>query len=565
MTVDVVGDYLQVVARGVEPAVQFTNRTIPDAPVYELAVGDYQALREMASHKDQQFITANQALAYLRKTRTETSEGLAIAAAKLVSAKRPANYSAVFEYFGKHIVGIAEDADAAGLVDHVVPVTGHAYPTREGNNAERAVEGRVTSIANLTPIPAELRTLMQEFVEQLTVPLEPVTIEEVAANQTRPAQRAAAKEIEPEAGDDLELFSRSFIKMEAGKIGDPRVISTFGAKHNRALAPYAYAFAAHMKSFDWYAPGKSPSAIQERIDALVATGGGFTGLDASRMDGRVSPALHEGLLVETFVACFGTDHAEYVRGTLMKEVGAKARVKGAAPFRITGTASGSPITTIKNSLVSAFVLYAGNRESGLDVKQAFAAIPAVAGDDIIASTSRVEACISVADRLGMVFEVEAAPPSTIPFLSRYYSTIESGSVPNVKRVLGKLPICQGKTQRQRKAHLAAKLEALQVTDGCLPLLCNYSAYIRRRAGPLPHVRWDKVTDRGLLEKRSRGAYTHPGPEEAQRIIADTIGVNSSELRIITDAMDYDVEGALTSLRMILGADSLPDDVWISGN
>lgn len=384
----------------------------------------------------------------------------------------------------------------------VAPVSSHT-------NDVACIVGRVDKVANNTELDDELSKLAEEFADICARPLlygqarkqdgalphgplgtgHPWTLEEVDAQQTLPNQKARtnrAKRHTPDEKGGVE----SFQKQEAyAKTSDPRNISTVPTDHTRELSCYTYAFAKHLKATfgpestgagKFYYPGCNPIVIATGIftyvSSLFARLFRLVETDYSRFDGTISASLRRKVEFACMLKFFNRKHSRHLAKLLKNELSQQAKTKHGVRYNTGGSRlSGSPLTTIGNTLINAFVVYASWRLSGKTPLEAIAIIGPKYGDDgVDASGTNYEA---VATRMGLKLKldnIDLAETGRVSFLSRIYPDARhfNWSHFDVKRALCKIPVvCNGARPDMEALH--SKLVGYLSMDPDTPILSSY--------------------------------------------------------------------------------------------
>jgi hypothetical protein len=183
----------------------------------------------------------------------------------------------------------------------------------------------------------------------------PATIDEVYERQNRPSQRAILDRSLVEEGRD---GIKSFVKREAyGKITDPRIISTIDGVLKREYSQFIYPVADHLKTQEWYAFGKVPGDIAQRVTDVLEDASTAVNTDFSRFDGRVSDLLRI-LEKKVLLRAYGHEYAHEVSELHNSQFNQTAFCTFGTRYE-TGTsrASGSPETAAFNSIANAFTAY----------------------------------------------------------------------------------------------------------------------------------------------------------------------------------------------------------------
>jgi hypothetical protein len=308
-------------------------------------------------------------------------------------------------------------------------------PDKCRENDDRAVQGRVIEVRNpVMPISSEIHRYINEFAK-LVVPvpgkLLPVEFDEVYERQCRPAQRA----ILAEASLTTKLVSdsgiESFQKAEPYmKIADPRIISIIPPITKLHYSRYTYAFADLLRNLEWYAFGKTPLCIAERITELCVKSQSYMVMtDFSRFDGRVSNVLR---LLErvVYMRAFSPSVHQDLAELMTKQYGQRATTRFGVQYD-TGfsRASGSCETADSNSLDNAFVAYVALRRirnpdgAFRTPEEAYKFLGIYGGDDGATPDIPENAYCKAAEDVGQSLEYSAVMKYEfgVNFLARYYS------------------------------------------------------------------------------------------------------------------------------------------------
>lgn len=343
------------------------------------------------------------------------------------------------------------DPDAkCGITAFMSPILDRAAaPILDRGSEERAVKGRIKDVKP-RELPADSFTeqCMGEFVQLLcgNTNLEPVSPDEVWAKQDRPSQQRILADAENLSSPDRRISS--FIKKEAGELGkDPRIISTINGQDKLHYSRYTYALSAMMKDVPWYAFGLTPAQITERVVEVAAGAETLFMSDFSRMDGRVAEPLRHLERMVMF-RLFPT-HIEQLDDLMRSQYNLKAKLSLGTTYD-TGTsrASGSPETSVFNTIASAFVSYCGHRrtkrgEAYMQPQEAWNNLGIYGGDDGFTPNADPRAQSRAAERVGQVLEGELLNrgDAGVNFLARYYSPDvwygDGNSCSDIRRQLSK--------------------------------------------------------------------------------------------------------------------------------
>lgn len=328
-----------------------------------------------------------------------------------------------------------DPAAKPSLVGFMSPLVHDAFcPDKTVGNEAQMIDGRIEKVKpKELPLSTFLVQAMKEFAE-LLIPenlvhtLDPVDYDTVLDRQGKPTQRRILANSECSKPKRL---IESFMKAEPySNIKDPRVISTINGVDKREYSRYMYAFETVMKRQEWYAFAKTPAEIADRVvkiceECISQT----TNSDFSRFDGHGSNVMRElekVILMRAFRVSHHTELLELHKG----QFGLKAFASfGTKYFTAFTRASGSPETSLFNTLVNAFVAFLALRMSkntdGLfyTPEAAFRKLGVYGGDDGLTADLDAKIYQRAASSIGQELTVEPIRRGHggVKFLARVYS------------------------------------------------------------------------------------------------------------------------------------------------
>jgi len=385
---------------------------------------------------------------------------------------------------------------APGLAE---PACGFATtPTTESES----IRVRIDDVRNTNAFTPEQIWYAEEFVGEFLRPMmpsRPLSDMEVAEAQNKPLQAArrlqATGDSVPSELTSTSTFSKKEVVMvKPGKQPKPRCINTCPTTYVEETSRYTHKMKQLMiEHHSWFACGKTPeevtSLLSVRAKEQYHGGNGsesceaLAAADISTMDGTVSPDMHRLVVMPCVLGAFEREEALDFAALLASEVGVKTKGKKSGKrSKVTGTVTGSSITTIKNSIVCAFLIYVAARNKGLTQKEAFACIYAVQGDDSVASNKVLDHLEEAATSFGMQLKLDtSATVYRCEFLSRVHINLleeQSCNYPVVARAAAKLCTVEASGERVRQA-VDDKTKSWIMSEGNLPLLTPYAAAVRR--------------------------------------------------------------------------------------
>jgi hypothetical protein len=328
-------------------------------------------------------------------------------------------------------------------------------PDQTLGNEVRGVEGRILDVRSSDgslPITPFLHKVIDEFVERL-IPIPhvvvPFDMDAVYDKQDRPSQRRIL--------DDSSLLNpirllKVFMKAEAySKPADPRLISTINGVDKAAYSMYTYALSAYLKDTPWYAFGRTPAQIAQRVTEVCSDATTVTKSDFNRLDGTISPVLRQ--LERTVLArAFPLSEMNRLDDLHRSQYHLRAICRKRTKYNSkTARGSGSPETSIFNSIDNAFATYLTHRMtriqgSFLTPDEAWSALNrgTHGGDDGLNPDIDVPTYLRATASIGLRLKAEAIPRGQlgIVFLSRVYGpavwTGDPNSCADLPRQLSKI-------------------------------------------------------------------------------------------------------------------------------
>lgn len=378
----------------------------------------------------------------------------------------------------------------------VVPVT------KALGNIATSIEQRVVKPQNAADkiakhFPAGYLTYVMEFAELLLngKKLIPLSEEETGLRMDRPDQRA--DRIRSETIAFPNDVSTQFIKNEAyGEINDPRSITQKKGPEKWQFARYVYAMSEHLKQLPWFAGGKTPRQIAERVTATAVMarelGLMLAITDFSRFDGTVN--IFTRLFIwYIYRSAFYENEHELLEFLLDARVDEKVFADIICYMTGFAQCSGDQNTSVLGTLVNAFITYVALREQGYSHSEAWKMLGVYLGDDGNTPCKDPKVVMEVAKKCGHNLTIEPVKVGEgIQFLSRYYSPSVWFGCPDscldFKRQLSKFHLTANTFSVQTlmgKAHkLWMKAYAVVLNDASTPVMGEYCSLIIRAFEPL---------------------------------------------------------------------------------
>jgi len=384
------------------------------------------------------------------------------------------------------------------VVPFMAPLLSDAYaPTQSVENDGAMVKGRITGLKT-PPKSMDSRDVRGQFDPMLEKELlyanefskllrdetglcVPVGHEEIVEKLNRPAQRRITDEAA--FASRVEADIKSFMKKEAyQKPTDPRPIATINGKDKYEYSSFTYAVSMAIKKTSWYAFGRKPREISERVAEVCMNATHAILTDLSRFDGRVNLSLRQ---LEEIVmkALFEEKHWKQMLHLMRRQYGAKGITRLGVKYKNGfNRQSGSPETAIFNSICNAFMAYVTFREAGCEPKEAYRKLGVYGGDDGLTPDVDAELYTKVAAKFGHVLEADKIERGKkgISFLARLYSPNvwygDTSSCADISRALSKFHTtvaCNVKPEDK----LFEKAYALYLTDADTPIIGDFVCHV----------------------------------------------------------------------------------------
>jgi hypothetical protein len=351
---------------------------------------------------------------------------------------------------------------------------------------------RVEKVLSKIQMTAYVSRKADEFIRLFVAKtqLHPVDYDVVFANMPRKQQQILLKQACDQA--DFTALFKCFMKRECyQKPNDPRNITTIPELLKLGYSCYMYALADYTKTFDWYAFGKTPLEIAERVKDICQDADHVIITDFSRFDGRVSPLLREFEL-RLLLAIFPLEYHASITDMHRSQYVGKAVTRHGVWFEGgTSRRSGSPETSIMNTIANAFIAYLTlstqrYSEGKLSPAAAFGNLGIYGGDDGLTPNVNKDVYEYASRSVGQVLtsDVVYSGLPGVTFLSRYYSpavwTGSTNSCCDVQRQLRKFHTTT--TNFDPKICLIEKARAYCMTDANTPLIGDYCRAVLTYAG-----------------------------------------------------------------------------------
>lgn len=390
-----------------------------------------------------------------------------------------------------------DPADKPAMVAFCKPFVPPAFvPINNKDSNDQAIKGRVqfpreqaeTILGGFKMTQTKLNAL-NEFVCRL-VPEpgrhSPMDHLEIAARQVKPGQKRDLND----AGF-VEKFTgivTSFMKKEAyGKPTDPRNITTFPAKVKIDYAAFMYPLMDYMKRYDFYAFGKTPFDVAQRVAQLCVGAQRVSCPDISRMDGFVN---HFARTIERAVGLrfFAPEHAAEFTRTHEESFGNTGITSDGTRYEQGfSRGSGEMGTSVWNTIINLFMIfYAKYMEvSDFDAAWAFLQSSAIAGgDDSVVGDIPPAHLIRAAQHVGFILKCPTYTRGQVGvnFLARIYGPdVWEGcpdSMCSLRRQMEKIHLTPS-VPLSPEEKLFEKASSFDLTDRNTPVIGNFCRAVLR--------------------------------------------------------------------------------------
>jgi hypothetical protein len=347
------------------------------------------------------------------------------------------------------------DADAKNsLTPFMNPLMLGAYaPTKCLANDLASVQGRIIDVRPAEPPTVDAFRLQTqaEFLsmlvpEDIAGTLSPDDVETVLLKQNRPQQKAINRIAELGVGPSRTDVVQTFPKPEAySGVKDGRIITTIPGQTKLGYSRFVSAFSRGvMRKTKWYAFGKTPAEISERVGEIAQFACTIAAADLRRMDGCVSQVSRDVEQQAMLRAFHKRYHVE-----LMDYMSKQDHRQAVTPFGVwyetlLARLSGSSETADFNSLTSAEGHYHAYRLMGYTPRQAWEMLGIFGGDDGASADidpKKLELSFSQVGQTATV-EMFKRGDTGVNFLARYYGpdlwTGDINSICDIPRQLSKL-------------------------------------------------------------------------------------------------------------------------------
>jgi hypothetical protein len=280
------------------------------------------------------------------------------------------------------------------------------------------------------------------------------------------------------------LVVKAFIKKEATGLKDPRNISTVPADHRTEYSRFTLPLSKFLAATtSWYAFSRPPAEFAKLLHEKASKWSSAVENDYSRFDGTNGP-MQSTVIRVMLISAFGREHTAAITALTTFEIDPPAFTKGGAAYSPGfGTITGSPSTSLRNTLNNAFVAYCALRESRKSKDNAYKALGIYGGDDGLDDGSIAKALARVTLEVGLKSKPTMRPKNgPVMFLGRVYNNPWAGpeSFSDPFRHLDKIQHTANPDPKLTPAdHTLNKARGFAATDPQTPLLAEWTAWAFR--------------------------------------------------------------------------------------
>jgi len=388
------------------------------------------------------------------------------------------------------------DADGKDLMESFMSPFAHGgfAPSPGVETDDMAVRGRVTNTRSHVESTPFLDTEIENFLSQLVaVPHRERPDHEDAVWQNM--DKATQQPMLHDAADGAlqDRVGRAFIKKES-KQGDARMIVVINPADKFDYSRYTYAAARHAKTQAWFVPGMTPLEIATAVAELAGSAPWVVSTDFERQDGHVAPVART-LERRFMLRLFHTEHHAELLDLMRSQYSLKCYTTHGVEYDSgTSRLSGSPETSLFNTLLSAFICYLAQRATRRDganntPSAAYAKIGLCCGDDCLVAGVSMKTLQRAAKDMGQVLtgdSIRAGQPG-LKYLARCYGPDvaygDTNSMTDLLRRLLKLHLTAhlGPKVTPKDKAIQKALDILQ-TDANTPVIGAWAMNVVARLG-----------------------------------------------------------------------------------
>lgn len=345
-----------------------------------------------------------------------------------------------------------------------------------------SLETRVHNPPTRIPVSVDIASVMAKFADCLVRgnQLYPLSFELMSERMKRPTQQQELEELSTTF--DIKRHKWTVFNKTEPSTKEPRIIVCCKGTQNFEYARWTIPLSDYLMRQPFWMPGKSCGMIQAAVQRLhciarKSLSQGVSEYDYTGFDATTG-AFGITLLKMVFRIAFGYDVGW--EGPLSNTINQTASVSGgtsSASMGI-GTLSGSADTTLRNTLLNAFVIYLQAANAGLNAEQAYSYLctsALVSGDDSLVIEVN-GGMVDAATACGLTLEGRRYTSGPTRFLGRFYPDPwgSSSNVADVARWLSRMHLITVPAGKSTEAAMSQRALGHLVNDPDTPLLSDYA-------------------------------------------------------------------------------------------
>jgi hypothetical protein len=372
---------------------------------------------------------------------------------------------------------IDEDPHHASMTPVCPPLVDlpNAVPVSSPNQDAATIEYRIDAPKNSAVPPESYFQFAADFIS-IFPEMTPLPLDELAEHFKKPKQLLALDRYCHSDISKVQTRLSSFMKAESyPKFRDARNITNVNDEFKIGYSQFTVPIGRFLKTKRWYAFGHTPEVVASRVHDLAKNYGFFQATDFSSYDATHSAFFvwFEQCILER---CYGTEAASLS----LEQYHNVCYTKHGIPYNVENTRiTGSPDTSIFNTIDNAFVAYVCYRLMDMDHDQALDHLGLYGGDDGLSCyTDEKLPYSSVCASLGLTYteDLSATTAETV-YLGRTYPNPRDspGSYMSPERFLPKFHLAAVRGKREASVALLCKCQSVVDSE---PEFCMFAQEAR---------------------------------------------------------------------------------------
>jgi hypothetical protein len=348
-------------------------------------------------------------------------------------------------------------------------------PSFDPSSMAASIKTRIKSTATVVEeLPLRYQKYVEEFVDLIVDrELQPLSLQEALARLTGQKRQAAERSMWRSTRRKLQAF----LKREPVGKKPTRIITPIGPDHSANYATFLAPVEERLKELPWYAFGKAPREVADRVAEVCSQADDVCLTDLSSMDGRITHVVRD---IEKRILTRFYDRSHHARIiALQQKTYDRTVVLSDGDRRLEyelgfARASGERGTSCLNTILSALMAYCSYRSRDVPSQPAFNMLGCFGGDDGITPNLPFEAYAETAETFGQRATGSTTPRGgEVSFLARVFSpSVWEGhpeSTCDIERTLGQFSFTSRIGVRPLEVAYA-KAYALTLSDLQTPII-----------------------------------------------------------------------------------------------